>query len=42
MSCMEWMKKEEVWDILRQGNFIGFMKRFNGSNPAIMQQFIKT
>ena len=37
VSCMEWMKKEEVWDILRRGNFTGFMKRLNGNDPAITQ-----
>jgi len=41
VSCMEWMKKEEVCDILRWGNFIGFMERLKGNNPAITQQFIK-
>ena len=41
-SCMEWMKKEEVWDILRRGNFTGYMERLNGGNPTITQQFLKT
>ena len=36
-SCIEWMKKEEVWEILRRGNFTGFMERLNGSNPTITQ-----
>lgn len=42
VSCREWMKKEEVWEILRRGNFTGFMERLNGRNHTIMQQFIKT
>ena len=37
VSCMEWMKKEEVWDILTRVNLTGFMERLNGSNPAITQ-----
>ena len=41
-SCMEWMKKEEVWEILRRGNFTRYMERLNGGNPAITQQFLKT
>lgn len=42
VSCREWMKKEEVWEILRRGNFTCFMERFNGGNLNIMQHFIKT
>ena len=41
-SCMEWMKKTEVWDILRCGNFIGYMERLKGNNLAITHQFIKS
>ena len=41
-SCLEWIKKMEVWDILRCRNFIGYMERLKGNNPTIMHQFIKT
>ena len=40
--CSKWMKKTEVWDILRHENFIGYMERFKGNNLDITQQFIKT
>ena len=42
ISCSEWKKKVEVWDILRHGNFTKYMERLNGGNPVITQQFIKT
>ena len=42
ISCKEWMKKIEVWDILRHMNFIGYMERLKGNNLAITQKFIKT
>ena len=41
-SCMEWMKKEEVWEILSRGNFTGYMEKLNGGNLAITQQFLKS
>ena len=41
-SYKEWKKKKEVWDILRHGNFTGYMERLKGNNPVITQQFIKT
>ena len=41
-SCKEWMKKMKVWDIIRRRNFIGYMERLKGNNPAITQQFIKS
>ena len=37
VSCMEWMKKEEVWDIMRWDNFTRCMERLNNNNLAIMQ-----
>ena len=39
---MEWMKKDEVWEILSRGNFIGYMEKLNGGNPTITQQFLKS
>ena len=41
-SCMEWMKKDEVWEILSRGNFTGYMEKLNGGNPTITQQFLKS
>ena len=41
-SYMEWMKKDEVWEILSRENFNGYMEKLNGGNPAIMQQFMKS
>ena len=34
-SYSEWMEKVKVWDILRHGNFIGYMERLKGNNLAI-------
>lgn len=34
-SCMEWMKKDEVWEFLSRGKFIGYMEKLNRGNPAI-------
>ena len=41
-SCKEWKKKSEIWDILEQGNLIGFMEKMKRGNLAITYQFIKT
>lgn len=40
-SCKDW-KKKEIWDILEEGKFTGFMEKLKGSNPSITRQFIKT
>ena len=36
------MIKMEVWDILRQEKFTGYMERLKGNNPTITHQFIKS
>ena len=41
-SCVRWKKNSEVWDILRLGNFTGYMERLKGNNPAITHQFVKS
>ena len=41
-SYKEWMKKKEVKEILRRGNFTRYMERLKGNNLVITQQFIKT
>ena len=41
-SYARWKKNSEVWDILRRGNFTGYMERLKGNNPAITHQFVKS
>lgn len=40
--CKEWKKTTKIWDILEQGQFMGFMEKLKGSNLTITHQFIKT
>lgn len=41
-SCKEWKQKPQIWDILEQGRFTGFMEKLKGRNLTITKQFIKT
>lgn len=40
-NCQEWKKKLEIWDILDQRNFMGYLEKLKGSNPSITRNFLK-